>query len=260
MRTPPIGTVYLVGAGPGALDLLTIRAARLLASADIVFHDALVNPRIVALATRAEKVAVGKRCGKHSTAQRFINKRLVDAVRLHAIVVRLKGGDPLLFGRAQQEIAALEAAGIAYEVVPGITAALAAGAAVATSLTQRGTVRSFAFATPRVGTDEDASDWARGFAAADAGAIYMGAGEAEAITAALARAGKPASLPVAIVENASLPDERIVYTTLAELPRIDWQFSGPTLLLLGPQFTSRSAIAETDERERCADTPRRAIA
>jgi uroporphyrin-III C-methyltransferase len=260
MRTPPTGTVYLVGAGPGALDLLTIRATRLLASADIVFHDALVNPRIVALATRAEKVAVGKRCGKHSTAQRFINKRLVDAARLHAIVVRLKGGDPLLFGRAQQEIAALEAAGIAYEVVPGITAALAAGAAVATSLTQRGTVRSFAFATPRVGTDEDASDWASGFAAADAGAIYMGAGQVEAIAAALVQAGKPASLPVAIVENASLPEEHIVYTTLAELPRIDWQFSGPTLLLLGPQFTARGAIAEANERERWTDTPRRAIA
>jgi uroporphyrin-III C-methyltransferase len=260
MRTPPTGTVYLVGAGPGALDLLTIRATRLLASADIVFHDALVNPRIVALATRAEKVAVGKRCGKHSTAQRFINKRLVDAARLHAIVVRLKGGDPLLFGRAQQEIAALEAAGIAYEVVPGITAALAAGAAVATSLTQRGTVRSFAFATPRVGTDEDASDWARGFAAADAGAIYMGAGQAAAIAAALVRAGKPASLPVAIVENASLPEEHIVYTTLAELPRIDRQFSGPTLLLLGPQFTARGAIAEANERERWTDTSRRAIA
>jgi uroporphyrin-III C-methyltransferase len=260
MRTPPTGTVYLVGAGPGALDLLTIRATRLLASADIVFHDALVNPRIVALATRAEKVAVGKRCGKHSTAQRFINKRLVDAARLHAIVVRLKGGDPLLFGRAQQEIAALEAAGIAYEVVPGITAALAAGAAVATSLTQRGTVRSFAFATPRVGTDEDASDWARGFAAADAGAIYMGAGQAASIAAALVRAGKPASLPVAIVENASLPEERVFYTTLAELPRIDRQFSGPTLLLLGPQFTARGAIAEANERERWTDTSRRAIA
>ena len=259
MRTPSIGTVYLVGAGPGALDLLTIRAASLLASADIVFHDALVNPRIVALATRAEKVAVGKRCGKHSTAQRFINKRLVDAARQHAIVVRLKGGDPLLFGRAQQEIAALEAAGVSYEVVPGITAALAAGAALATSLTQRGTVRSFAFATPRVGTGEDASDWARGFAAADAGAIYMGAGEAETIVAGLLRAGKPASLPVAIVENASLPEEHIVYTTLAELPRIDWQFSGPTLLLLGPQFTSRSAVAEADARERCTDTSRRAI-
>src|ERR1700742_4929333 len=97
------GTVYLVGAGPGAPDLLTLRAARLLERADIVFHDALVHPDTLALAARAEKIAVGKRCGRHSTAQRFINKRLVDAAQQHRVVVRLKGGDPMLFGRAQEE-------------------------------------------------------------------------------------------------------------------------------------------------------------
>ena len=107
------GTVYLVGAGPGAADLLTLRAARLLAEADIVFHDALVPAEILALATRAELVAVGKRSGRHSTAQRFINKRLADAARKHGMVVRLKGGDPLLFGRAQEEIDFLRARGIA---------------------------------------------------------------------------------------------------------------------------------------------------
>ncbi len=237
------GTVYLVGAGPGAPDLLTLRAARLLAAADVVFHDALVHPETIALATKAEKIAVGKRCGRHSTAQRFINKRLVDAAAVHRIVVRLKGGDPLLFGRAQEEIAALEAAGVACEVVPGITAALAAAAAVGTSLSQRGTVRSIALATPRVGDGEDASDWASGFAHADAGAIYMGVGEASAVAAALRAAGRPATLPVAIVESASLPGERVVYTTLAGLPAIDAaQFAGPTLLLVGPQFVDRRAV------------------
>ena len=239
------GKVFLVGAGPGAPDLLTLRAARLLADADIVFHDALVHPNTVALAVKAEKIAVGKRCGKHSTAQRFINKRLIDAARSHRIVVRLKGGDPLLFGRAQEEIAALESAGVAYEVVPGITAALASAAAVGTSLSQRGTVRSIALATPRVGDGENASDWARGFAQADAGAIYMGIGEAAAIAAALRAAGKPESLPVAIVENASLPAQRIVYTTLAALTAIDaQQFTGPALLLIGPQFVDRRAVAQ----------------
>src|SRR5437868_7638790 len=114
------GTVYLVGAGPGAPDLLTLRAARLLERADIVFHDALVHADTVGLAQRAQKVAVGKRCGNHSTAQKFINKRLIDAAAKYATVVRLKGGDPLLFGRAQAEIAALQAAGVRYEVVPGI--------------------------------------------------------------------------------------------------------------------------------------------
>ena len=237
------GTVYLVGAGPGAPDLLTLRAARLLAAADIVFYDALVHPETLALAEKAEKIAVGKRCGRHSTAQRFINKRLVDAAAAHRVVVRLKGGDPMLFGRAQEEIAALEAAGIAYEVVPGITAALASAAALGTSLSQRGTVRSVVLATPRVGEGEDGSDWARGFASADAGAIYMGVGQAGAVAAALRAAGKPATLPVAIVESASLPEQRVLFTTLAALPSLDAaQFHGPALLLIGPQFVDRHAV------------------
>src|SRR5215207_8260457 len=127
------GTVYLVGAGPGAPDLLTLRAARLLESADIVFYDALVHPETIAIAADAERIAVGKRCGKHSTAQRFINKRLIDAARKHAVVVRLKGGDPMLFGRAHEEITALREAHIEYEVVPGVTAALAASAELGVS-------------------------------------------------------------------------------------------------------------------------------
>ena len=248
------GVVYLIGAGPGAADLLTLRAARLLESADIVFHDALVPRELLAFARRAELVAVGKRCGRHSTAQRFINKRLIDATRRFAIVVRLKGGDPLLFGRAQEEIAALESAGIAYEIVPGITAALAAAAAVGTSLSQRGAVRSVAFATPRVGSGEDVSDWLRGFCAADAGAIYMGIGEAPAIAAALLAKGKPLSLPVAVVENASLPSERIIHTTLAALPALaKLQFTGPTLLLVGPQFAAR--VTATNRAKNALDTP-----
>ena len=253
------GSVYLVGAGPGAPDLLTLRAARLLELADIVFHDALVHPDTVALAVRAEKVAVGKRCGKHSTAQQFINKRLIDAARKHAVVVRLKGGDPMLFGRAQEEIAALEAAHIHCEVVPGVTAALAAAAAVKTSLTQRGIARSVTFATPRVGTGEHASGWADGLAISDAGAIYMGVGEAASIAAILLASGKPASLPVAIVENASLPAQHIFYTTLAVLPELaEAQITGPALILVGPQFSARDASAREMAFERCRDIMRKA--
>lgn len=248
------GTVYLVGAGPGAPDLLTLRAARLLQKADIVFHDALVHPETVALAVSAEKIAVGKRCGRHSTAQQFINKRLVDAARKHAVVVRLKGGDPMLFGRAQEEIAALEADGIACEVVPGITAALAAAAALKTSLTQRGIARSVTFATPRVGAGEAASDWADGLIASDAGAIYMGVGEASAIAATLLAAGKPPMLPVAIVENATLPEQRIRYTTLAALPKLaEGKITGPALILLGPQFSVRQSAAGDDPAPRYDD-------
>ena len=260
-------TVYLVGAGPGAPDLLTLRAAKLLAAADIVFHDALVHPDTLALAERAEKIAVGKRCGKHSTAQRFINKRLIDAAKLHRVVVRLKGGDPMLFGRAQEEIAALEAAGVHYEVVPGVTAALAASAELGTSMTQRGVARSVAFATPRmaagghpgaaaallvgggarsvafvtprVGDGERPSDWVRSIIAADAAAIYMGVGHAAEIAAALIAAGKPATTPIAIVESASLAESRRVFATLDLLPRLASQFSGPAVILIGPQFRVR---------------------
>ena len=235
------GTVYLVGAGPGAPDLLTLRAARLLACADVVFHDALVHPDTLALATRAQMMAVGKRCGRHSTVQRFINKQLIDAAQRHAIVVRLKGGDPMLFGRAQEEIAALEAGCVPYEVVPGITAALAAAADIGTSLTQRGTVRSFALVTPRVGDGEEPSRWVDGIRDADAGAIYMGAHEAPAVAAALIAAGWSPATPVAIVEDASLPESSVYYTTLGGLPAFaDHPFSGPTLLLVGPQFHARS--------------------
>jgi uroporphyrin-III C-methyltransferase len=238
------GTVHLVGAGPGAPDLLTLRATRLLIAADVVFHDALVNPEIVALAAHAEKIAVGKRCGKHSTAQRFINKRLVDAARKYATVVRLKGGDPMLFGRAQEEIDALQAAGIPVEVVSGVTAALAAAADLKTSLTRRGASRNVVFATPRVGETEAASDWAAPLAGADTAAIYMGAGQAAAISATLLAQGKPASLPVVAVENASLPRMRAIATTLGELPTLAEQaFAGPVMLLVGEVFARPVAAA-----------------
>lgn len=233
------GTVYLVGAGPGAPDLLTLRAARLLAEADIVFHDALVGAAILALAPRAEKIAVGKRCGRHSTAQRFINKRLVDAARRHRIVVRLKGGDPMLFGRAQEELDALHAAGIRCEVVPGITAALAAAADLKTSLTRRGASRSVVLATPRVGAGEAPSEWAAPLAQADTAAIYMGAGQAAAIARTLLAQGRPPRTPVVAVENASLPGTRAVRVTLETLPALAAEaFDGPVLLLLGEVFAS----------------------
>jgi len=250
-------SVYLVGAGPGAPDLLTLRAARLLEQADIVFYDALVHPDTIALAARAQKVAVGKRCGKHSTAQQFINKRLVDAAKRFQVVVRLKGGDPMLFGRAQEEIAALEDAGIACEVVPGVTAALAAAAGLKTSLTQRGSARSITFATPRVGASEPDSTWAQGLAAADAGAIYMGVGQAALIAQTLIASGKPPGLPVAVVESASLPEQRVRYTTLADLPGLaDATVTGPALILIGPQFRARAS----EIAERCTDDRRAASA
>jgi len=240
------GTVYLVGAGPGAPDLLTLRAARLLERADVVFHDALVHPEVLALAARAEKVAVGKRCGRHSAAQAFINKRLADAARTHAVVVRLKGGDPMLFGRAQEEIAHLAAKGIPVEVVPGVTAALAASAELGVSLTSRGVARSVVFVTPRAGAGERANDWVRVVLAADTAGIYMGAGEARAIASALVAAGKPARTPVAVVENASLPARRCRLGTLGELEALAASGGGPILILLGEVFRAAAGASRAE--------------
>ena len=228
--------VYLVGAGPGAPDLLTLRAARLLAEADIVFYDALVHPDSVALAVNARKVAVGKRAGQVSTDQRFINRQLVEAARHYQKIVRLKGGDPMIFGRAQEEIDALNAADIAFEVVPGITAALAASASLGISLTRRGVARTVSFATPRIGPDEVESDWLASAAAADSTVLYMAAGQAPQIAAALINAGKTVSTPVAIVENASLENEQRIFTTLAGLTASTLKLAGPAVLCVGDVF------------------------
>ena len=234
-----------MGAGPGAADLITVRGAEILGRAEIVFHDALVPAAVLALAPRAEKVAVGKRCGKFVTAQQFISKRLVDAARKHRVVVRLKGGDPMLFGRAHEEITALRAAGVRYEVVPGITAALAASAEAGIALTQRGAARSVAFVTARVGKGEAPSDWARNAAAADTAAIYMGAGQAQAVADALIAAGAPRSLPVLVVENASLPDTRRVACLLEDLPRISqYGLTGPAVIMLGRVFVDAASTTE----------------
>ena len=233
------GTVYLVGAGPGAPDLLTLRAAEVLRRADIVFFDALVHPDTLALAARAEKIAVGKRCGRHSAVQRFINKRLVDAAQIHRMVVRLKGGDPLLFGRAQEEIAALEAAGVPFEVVPGVTAALAASAELGIPLTQRGRARSVAFVTARTGAGERENDWVKSAAGADTAIIYMGIGQAAEIARQLLAAGVVSATPVVIVENASLPGVRGVRLTVADLPRAaELDITGPAVIMLGEVFAA----------------------
>jgi len=233
-----MGTVYLVGAGPGAPDLLTLRAARLLERADIVFHDALVHPEVVALALRARKVSVGKRCSRISTEQRFINRALVEAAHRYGTVVRLKGGDPMIFGRAQEEIDALRAANVRVEIVPGVTAALGASADIGISLTRRGVSRSVLFATPRTGKERDPdrqpNDWARAVAAADSAVLYMSRGEASQLVAALRAAGLREDHPAAIIESASLPQGRQAYCTLATLPEHAAQAGqGPALVILG---------------------------
>lgn len=243
-----IGTVYLVGAGPGAADLLTLRAARLLGEADIVFHDALVGADILALAPRAQQVAVGKRSGHPATTQPFINKRLADAARRHAVVVRLKGGDPMLFGRAHEELSYLQARAIPVEVVPGVTAALGAAASLGASLTRRGVARSVVFATPRVGEGERASGWARSVANADTAALYMASHDAAAVRDQLLAAGMASALPAVLALNVSLEGEKLLAGTLGGLPRLAAQAGGaPALLLLGWVFAQAQALARDEE-------------
>jgi uroporphyrin-III C-methyltransferase len=168
---------------------------------------------------------------------------LIEAARTHGTVVRLKGGDPMLFGRAQEELEALREAGIEVEVVPGITAALAAAATLQVSLTQRGIARSVAFLTPRVGEGQTASEWLPAALAADSAVLYMAAGASREVANALVDAGKPASTPVALVESASLPGERRVFTTLGELQQSALpRASGPVVMCIGEVFREAATL------------------
>jgi len=228
-----IGKVYLIGAGPGAADLITLRGARLLAQAEIIFYDALVQPELLALAPQARHIAVGKRCRQLSTDQRFINRSLVEAAQRHSVVVRLKGGDATLFGRVQEEISALRDAGVAYEIVPGITSALAASADLGISLTQRGVSRSVVFVTPRVGEGEAASAWIQSVLTADTAVLYMASAQAAEIATSLMQHGLSGSTPVALVSNASLPNMQKVVTTLSNLHEAAQNADSPALIVLG---------------------------
>ncbi|MDE1182932.1 uroporphyrinogen-III C-methyltransferase [Paraburkholderia sp.] len=235
-----MGKVYLIGAGPGAADLITVRGARLLGDADVVLHDALVEPAMLDYAPDARKIAVGKRCGQRSTAQQFINKQIVDAARVHDVVVRLKGGDPMLFGRADEEMRALEAAGIEYEVVPGITAALASAASLKRSLTLRGVSRSVALATYSRAPD---SAEIREQVNADSLVFYMGRDSAPEIASGLIEAGRGGDTPVAIVEACSTARERMLTLTLQGLADGEAQLwldpAQPSLLMIGEGFAER---------------------
>ena len=236
------GKVYLIGAGPGAADLITVRGAEILKRADIVFYDALVHPDALALAVNAKKIAVGKRCSRISTDQRFINRNLVEAAHKYRVVVRLKGGDPMLFARAQEEIATLKKAGIEYEIVPGVTAALGASAEVGIPLTCRGLSRSVVLVTPRVGEGENEADWVKSVLAADTAVLYMAAGQATEISAILLSQGLPAATPAVVVEKATLRESRQIRTTLSGLSEAgQWNLEGPALIFLGDVFREAAA-------------------
>ena len=241
-----LGKVYLVGAGPGAVDLITVRGAKLLEKADIVFFDALVDPEMLTLCPQAEKIEVGKRCGKLSSAQQFINKRLVNAAQKHHVIVRLKGGDPMLFGRADEEIQTLKAAGIEVQVVPGITAALAGAASIQQSLTLRGVSRSVAFITLAQGAENVAPGQPISNPSADTLVYYMGRKDAARIAQQLIEQSpnQNGNTPVQILEAVSTPRERLWASTLQELAagKADQWFdsASPALIMIGEAFRDKT--------------------
>ena len=242
--------VYLTGAGPGDPELLTLKAARVIQSADVLLYDNLVNETILDLApTGALCIDVGKRCGKRSAPQAEINRLLVEHATAGNIVVRLKGGDPMIFGRATEEIQALEAHGIAYEVIPGVTAALAAAASLGRSLTKRKIARSVHFLTGH-GVEDGlpAHDWVALTRGGGTLVIYMGRETLPGLAAHFIEAGMAPSMPAIAVENASLPIERITRATLASLPRALGNLgTGPTLIILGEALEDIRSIVATAE-------------
>ena len=229
------GQVWLVGAGPGDPDLLTIKALRVLQGADVVVHDGLVSDEILDLAPgAARRISVAKRKSRHSFRQDEINRMLTAFAQEGLNVVRLKGGDPFMFGRGGEELEACRAAGVACEVVPGVTAALAASASAGAPLTHRGMAQAVTFVTGHAAEgDEPDLDWASLARANQTVVIYMGLSMAQVIAERLLAAGRAASTPALIVVNASRADEHRVITTLANLAEAAQSLSGPALLMVG---------------------------
>ena len=233
-----MGKVYLVGAGPGDPELLTVKAARLIAQASIVFHDSLVSVEILKLISRtAEVVDVGKRCGHKLLTQEEINSLLVSAAAKHEVVLRLKGGDPLVFGRAGEEIEALRNAGVEFEIVPGITAALGAAAAAGISLTDRRAASQIVISTFSRGA-EGASMDSGAITSTTTLALYMPGRDYAEVARRLRQGGLPEDLPCVIVSNATGAAQQIRWTNLARLATEE-NLPAPALMIVGRVASQR---------------------
>ncbi|MBI5276747.1 MAG: uroporphyrinogen-III C-methyltransferase [Burkholderiales bacterium] len=245
------GTVYLVGAGPGDPDLLTVRAARLLREADVIVHDHLVGPDVLAVAgARARRIYVGKERSRHTLQQGDINALLVQLAREHACVVRLKGGDPFVFGRGGEELQALAAAGVPFEVVPGITAACGVAAYAGIPLTHRDYAHACTFVAGHLKDGSCDLDWAALARANQTVVIYMGLAGLAHICAALMAHGLPPDHPAAVVEQGTLLDQRVVAATLATLPaQVDAAgLQSPCLTIVGEVVRLRGQLAWFEPR------------
>ena len=230
------GKVWLVGAGPGDVDLLTVKAYRVLQSADVVLYDALVSEDIMALIpNKAEKIAVGKRAGKHSAAQSEINQLLVTKAYTRKNVVRLKGGDPFIFGRGGEELQTIVEAGLSFEVVPGITAASGTAAYAGIPLTHRDYAQGVSFITGHCQLASRPMDW-QGYANPNNTlVVYMGILNANIIKAGLLGAGRSADTPVAIVSKATTQEQRTFVGTLDNIEQLasDPELVMPALMVIG---------------------------
>jgi uroporphyrin-III C-methyltransferase len=236
-----VGKVYLIGAGPGDPELLTVRAARLLDRATIVLHDSLVGREVLALIPpSAEIIDVGKRCGQKLLTQDEINSLLVSCAASHESVLRLKGGDPLVFGRAGEEIEALRRASVAFEIVPGVTAALGAAAVAGISLTDRRAASQIVITTYSRDRDAAVADpfaatpqlnWAA-ISGSTTLVLYMPGADYTEVSRRLREAGQPDDLPCVIVSNATGPQQQIRYTSVAALAH-EAKLPAPALLIVG---------------------------
>jgi uroporphyrin-III C-methyltransferase/precorrin-2 dehydrogenase/sirohydrochlorin ferrochelatase len=249
--TPPAETVYLVGGGPGDPDLLTVKAVRLIQTADVILHDDLVTQAVLDLASpSAQIVNVGKRYGDKTVTQEEIVDSMIDHARAGRTVVRLKGGDPAIFGRAAEEIAALTLASVPFEMVPGITAAFAAAAALGCSLTERGSASSVHFSTAHRAESSKATaipslgDTTR--------AVYMPGRDLRPLAEEWLEEGLPPDLPCAVVSHAALPSQQIRWSTLAALGKAE-PTRAPSLLIAG--WALRQAVPAAPQPEESAPVP-----
>lgn len=245
------GKVYLVGAGPGDPDLLTLKALRLLRTADAILHDDLVAPEILKLIPPTAQIHnVGKRCGNRKVLQGEINGRMVALANSGLDVVRLKGGDPLIFGRAGEEIESLRRNKIPFEIVPGVTSAMAAGAAIQIPLTHRRGSSALTFitahrASEKGGSEGDASDWSKFVTSGATLVIYMPGQNYADVARKLRLAGLAGDTPCAVISRVSTKHQRTHLTTVLDLHRAP-QLTSPTLVVVGEvvRFSDPATVAE----------------
>ena len=242
----PTGSVALVGAGPGDPGLLTLRALRLLNEADVILHDRLVGAEILDLARRdAQRIAVGKQASHHHVMQERIHALMLEHARAGRRVVRLKGGDPFVFGRGGEELEFLRTHDVPYEVVPGITAALACAAYAGVPLTHRDHAQSVRLVTAHCKESLDTLDWRALAAERQTLAIYMGVAQLDTLRDRLLAHGRAATTPFALIENGTRPEQRVITGSLADLPRLQRQHGvqSPALLILGEVAALASKLA-----------------